>query len=64
MEDIGGRWAYEDMREIYKNWDKATKKQRREWTDSMCFEDPEDMKDFLDHSIFDLAATNARLQSL
>lgn len=64
MEDIGGPWVYEDMRKIYKNWDKATKKQRQEWTESMGFEDTDDFKDFLDHSIFDLAATNARLQSL
>lgn len=64
IEDIGGPWNYEELREIAENWQTYTKKKRKEVASQFGFDSPDDFHDLLDDSQFNLEFTNNSLNTL
>ena len=66
MEDIGGRYAYIDLREIVSDDSELTKKEKDELAKNYIdwFESKKEFMNFLKNHLFDADDINARLQEI
>lgn len=64
IEDIGGIWAYLDLREAFTNPDKLTAKQKKEIAGMLGFDRYKDLEANMDEFVIDIEYVNERLADI
>lgn len=62
IEDTGGPWDYERIRQDYADWSTYTKKRRQEIAEDWGFESAEEYYEMLKSSVFDIDSVNEELR--